>query len=88
MNLCEIFQSCDTILALTQTLIRNEYKSMCNFLYKYALVEPIVAQIFTQRYWQLSDTGTVSLLSPDDAPVVLIHTDATLNMYGCFFRIQ
>lgn len=38
MNLCEIFQSCDTILALTQTLIRNEYKSLCNFLYKYALV--------------------------------------------------
>lgn len=43
-----------------------------------------VAQIFAQRYWQLSDTGTTSLSSP----VVLIHTDATLNMYGCFFRIQ
>lgn len=47
-----------------------------------------VAQIFAQRYWQLSDTGTTSLSSPDDAPVVLIRTDATLNMYGCFFRIQ
>lgn len=54
---------------------------MCNFLYKYALVEPIVAQIFTQRYWQLSGTGAVSLSSPDDAPVVLVHTDATHHVW-------